>query len=155
MTTFSSLKRIKLFKSRLDQVLKWFPLTLVANDVRLLTKRVGSERTETDIVKQFAECAADINRFSRYRFGTLSIQIRFTLEIKFPYLHDRFAIIDDELWHFGATVGGLHNLVNAASRGWDVDDHDAVRFFDNAWDGEEDISQEHGNRSRGRRGSRA
>ena len=34
----------------------------------------------------------------------------------FPYVHDRFAIIDSELLHFGSTVGGLHPDVSAATR---------------------------------------
>jgi hypothetical protein len=56
-------------------------------------------------------------------------------------MHDRFSIIDNELWHFGATVGGLHHLVNAATRGWNAEAHDAVRFFNDAWDGDEDAQR--------------
>ena len=87
-----------------------------------------------------------INSSNRYRSGRLVVEVRFTLGTKFPYVHDRFAIIDDELWHFGATVGGLHQDVNAATRGWDVDDNDALRFFEVAWEGE---------RNNGHRGTRA
>lgn len=68
----------------------------------------------------------------------MRIEIRFTLNTEFPYIHDRFAIIDNELWHFGATVGGLHNKVNAATRGWDADFHDAIRFFEIVWKGDND-----------------
>ena len=35
-------------------------------------------------------------------------------------VHDRFAVVDEQLWHFGSTVGGLHLSVNAASHGWDA-----------------------------------
>jgi hypothetical protein len=52
---------------------------------------------------------------------------------KYPYLHDRFAIVDQELWHFGATVGGGHPSLNAASRGWDADKTGAIAFFKNVW----------------------
>ena len=48
-------------------------------------------------------------------------------------VHDRFAIVDDELWHFGATVGGAHRSVNAFSRGWDASTTRAAEFFDEAW----------------------
>jgi hypothetical protein len=51
----------------------------------------------------------------------------------YPYLHDRFALIDGELWHFGATVGGLHHSLNALSRGWDDTQHKFKDFFDNVW----------------------
>jgi hypothetical protein len=51
----------------------------------------------------------------------------------FPHLHDRFAIVDDELWHFGATVGGGHPNLNAASRGWSVASTRALDFFEEVW----------------------
>ncbi|MDN7478493.1 hypothetical protein QZM19_22225 [Burkholderia multivorans] len=50
----------------------------------------------------------------------------------FP-LHDRFAIVDDELWHFGATVGGAHRSVNAFSRGWDAEETHAIEYFMDLW----------------------
>ncbi len=52
---------------------------------------------------------------------------------KYPYLHDRFAIVDHELWHFGATVGGGHPSLNAATRGWDADQTKAITFFRDVW----------------------
>lgn len=138
-------------QSRIDQILNWLPDTLVAYDVRLLTKEIGAQAFMADIVRQFEARAAEINKASGYRSQNVVIQVRFTLERTFPYVHDRFAIVDNELWHFGATVGGLHNLVNAATRGWDVDRHDAVRFFDAAWDGDRDAGQDRRRASRGRR----
>ncbi len=33
-------------------------------------------------------------------------------------IHDRYAILDDELFHFGSTVGGFVNHFTAYSRGW-------------------------------------
>jgi hypothetical protein len=47
--------------------------------------------------------------------------------------HDRFAIIDDELWHWGANVGGTHHEVNAYSRGWPVHETGAVAYFERLW----------------------
>ena len=34
------------------------------------------------------------------------------------YIHDRFAWIDGEIWHFGAAVGGMHAGYHAVSSGW-------------------------------------
>lgn len=48
-------------------------------------------------------------------------------------LHDRFAIVDEELWHFGATVGGSHRSVTAFSRGWDAIATGAIQFFQDMW----------------------
>lgn len=48
-------------------------------------------------------------------------------------LHDRFAIVDDELWHFGATCGGAHPTLTAHSRGWDVAATAAEAYFADLW----------------------
>lgn len=42
-------------------------------------------------------------------------------------IHDRFVLLDDEIWHFGGTVGGVNLHLTAYSRGWT--DH-AGRFKD-------------------------
>jgi len=133
-------------QSRYEQMLEWLPYGLVANEIRILTNAHEDKTQQRTIQNQFNEHVADINRRMTRRAGMATIEIRFTLGSTFPYVHDRFAIIDNELWHFGATVGGLHNLVNAATRGWDAEAHDAVRFFYQAWDGDNDI------RRGGRRG---
>ncbi len=44
--------------------------------------------------------------------------------------HDRFAIIDDELWHWGANVGGTHREINAFSRGWPAHESGASDYFE-------------------------
>jgi hypothetical protein len=128
-------------QSRFEQILFWLPDGLVANDIRFLTNMHEGRAEQDAIQKQFNEHVAGINRRTPRRAGSMKIEIRFSLGSKFPYVHDRFAIIDSELWHFGATVGGLHSLVNAATRGWDAEAHDAVRFFDEAWDGDSDAQR--------------
>ena len=35
-------------------------------------------------------------------------------------IHDRYAILDSELFHFGSTVGGFEKHFTAYSRGWEV-----------------------------------
>ena len=125
-------------QSRYDQILFWLPDGLVANDIRFLTNAHEDQAEQDAIQKLFKEHVAALNQRAPRRAGAAKIEIRFSLGSKFPYVHDRFAIIDNELWHFGATVGGLHSLVNAATRGWDAEAHEAVRFFNNAWDGDGD-----------------
>ncbi len=136
-------------QNRIDQVLMWFSGDSLASDIRLLTSSIGDADAENDIVQQFNDRARKINSWNRYP-NSLQIHIKFTLQKEFPYVHDRFSIIDDELWHFGATVGGLHDQVNAATRGWDVNDHDALEFFNMAWAGDSDLTHSHD--YRGRRG---
>lgn len=128
-------------QSRYDQILFWLPDILVANDIRVLTNSHEDPAEQDAIQKLFNEHVATINQHNPRRAGAARIEIRFSLGRRFPYVHDRFAIIDDELWHFGATVGGLHSLVNAATRGWNAETHDAVRFFKDAWDGDDDVQR--------------
>ena len=52
---------------------------------------------------------------------------------RFPYLHDRFAIVDGGLWHFGSTVGGGSRELTAASGPWPVSETRAKKFFDECW----------------------
>jgi len=124
-------------QERWDQILFWLPDNLVANDIRFLTDERWDQVVRDTIQAQFNERAENISRSTR----AAKIEIRFSLNKNFPYVHDRFAIIDNELWHFGATVGGLHSQVNAASRGWDATSHDAIRFFDVAWKGDDDTQR--------------
>lgn len=34
------------------------------------------------------------------------------------YVHDRFALVDNCIWHFGAAVGGMHDKIHAYSGPW-------------------------------------
>ena len=128
-------------QSRYEQILCWLPDGLVANDIRFLTN-AHEDRAEQDAIQRlFNDRVVTINQRAQRQFGSAKIEIRFSLGRKFPYVHDRFAIIDDELWHFGATVGGLHSLVNAATRGWNAEAHAAIRFFNEAWNGDGDAQR--------------
>ncbi|OJX78716.1 MAG: hypothetical protein BGO92_00040 [Magnetospirillum sp. 64-120] len=49
------------------------------------------------------------------------------------FLHDRFAVTDNELWHFGGTVGGLEKKMTAVSRGWNAEARNFITFFDHTW----------------------
>ncbi len=48
-------------------------------------------------------------------------------------IHDRFAIIDNLLWHFGSDVGGRDTALNAVSLGWDANTTNAGSFFLELW----------------------
>lgn len=50
-------------------------------------------------------------------------------------VHDRFAVIDYDLWHFGSTVGGAHPKLSATSHGWSNHVPPFVRLFDELWKG--------------------
>lgn len=98
-----------------------------ASDIRLLT-------SNRDTRARFKE------RFTRYRnlnrHHPDRIEVRWTTELdklKFPFLHDRFAIVDGALWHFGSTVGGSHRRLTAASGPWSTAATRAVEFFEECW----------------------
>ena len=113
---------------RIKKVVNWF-LTSQIQTIRILT---GRHDDQAEIEKEFEGLEAFVTD-DRAKIDTpLKVEISFALK-DFDYIHDRFAIIDDELWHFGATVGGFHRDVNAASRGWSAETHKAVQFFDTAW----------------------
>lgn len=50
-------------------------------------------------------------------------------------IHDRFAIIDIDLWHFGHTVGGWRPEISAASHGWHQHVAPFEKIYKEAWDG--------------------
>lgn len=113
---------------RIQKVVNWF-LTNHIQTIRILT---GHHDDQAKIEKEFEELEEFVTN-ERAKVDTpLKVDLSFSLK-DFDYVHDRFAIIDDELWHFGATVGGFHRSINAASRGWSADTHKAVQFFDTAW----------------------
>ena len=116
---------------RVDKILTWLPLSLAASDIRLLTKR-HQEVCEDDLKKFQQRARAISNRVAR-REKECRIEIRMHLTRECDFIHDRFAIVDDELWHFGGTAGGFHAAVSAASRGWRAADHGAIEFFEEIW----------------------
>jgi hypothetical protein len=118
-------------RKRIDRMLAWMPLTIEASDIRILTK-THKEITESELAP-LRQREADINRQSSHRDRECSIQVRDHLSTTFNYTHDRFAIVDDELWHFGGTVGGFLTSVSATSRGWSAAEHGAIQFFELAW----------------------
>lgn len=116
---------------RVDRILTWLPLSLAASDIRLLTKR-HQEVGEYEL-KKFQKRAWAISNHVARREKECRIEIRMHLTRECDFIHDRFAIVDDELWHFGGTAGGFHAAVSAASRGRRAADHGAIEFFEKIW----------------------
>lgn len=113
---------------RIKKVVDWF-FTEDIQTVKILT---GYHASQKEIEEAFEELRQTVTE-DRAKLGTpMTIALSFALK-DIDWIHDRFAIIDNELWHFGATVGGFHRDVNAASRGWNAEAHDAVQFFDLVW----------------------
>ncbi len=99
-----------------------------AQEVRLLTGKLNDRRSFTELL-QLARQAAGFDRGSEAVFWCDTLNKR-----GYPFPHDRFAIADDALWHFGHTVGGAGRRMVAASGAWDAPATDTPRFFRSAWD---------------------
>ena len=98
-----------------------------AGEVRFLT---GQSADDTTPWRQDFERRINADRIDR---RDVVVQWRKLTRTSFPFLHDRFAIVDDALWHFGATVGGGHPRLNAASGPWSAADTRAIEFFAECW----------------------
>ena len=99
-----------------------------AQDIRLLT---GGRKREREEWRQTLELFRNQDRT-----GSRRTQIRWSTRLdkdSFPYLHDRFAVVDGALWHFGSTVGGGHRGLTAASGPWPEDDTRGKDFFEECW----------------------
>ena len=101
-----------------------------ASDVRLLTGRgdIEKEVREPKRKELTQYCNLYRNR------PQMEVLWRAVLDKHlFPFLHDRFAIVDGGLWHFGSTVGGGHPGLTAASGPWSATRTQAKKFFDECW----------------------
>ena len=54
----------------------------------------------------------------RNKYADILVQILPNRDTAY-YIHDRFAIMDDEIWHFGSSIGGAEAHVNAFSGPWE------------------------------------
>ena len=103
-----------------------------AKDIRLLT---GAGDMDKDEREKYRKRLEDYRNGGKA--GSNRTQVRWSTRLnkhKFPFLHDRFAIIDGALWHFGSTVGGGYSGVTAASGPWSECDTQGKRFFDECWE---------------------
>ena len=102
-----------------------------ASDVRLLTSRSDIDDHDRE---RWRKTLVHYLNLNRSRSG--GVEVRWSTKLdrrSFPFLHDRFAIVDDGPWHFGSTVGGGHPGLTAASGPWSASDTRAVEFFEECW----------------------
>jgi hypothetical protein len=100
-----------------------------ADDIRL----IGNSRLQGAVLQAVKSIEND--RLGRRQFRPHQIECRCFGSKRDGVLspHDRFAIIDEELWHWGASVGGTHHQVNAYSRGWPAAEKRANAYFERLW----------------------
>lgn len=100
-------------------------------DVRLLTGRGSLADADREELENVLTQSCNKERHDRRQ---VAVRWRATLRTdRFPFLHDRFAIIDEGLWHFGATVGGGYPRLTAVSGPWSATATRAVPFFEECW----------------------
>lgn len=106
----------------------------VAQDIRLLTSNKDGHQEQIGYLRELQD-----TRRAPPRNEAFTIEVRFVRggrsSARLP--HDRFALIDDELWHWGANVGGTHHEINAFSRGWSAHDTLAPEYFERLWNAAE------------------
>ena len=105
-----------------------------ASDVRLLTGSVDDLETKRINLEGRINLSRNDQRVNVRWYTTLGRDA-------YPFLHDRFAVVDDALWHFGATVGGGHPNLNAASGPWPAEETRSVDFFEECWKESEALQQ--------------
>jgi hypothetical protein len=97
-------------------------------DLRIVTaSKMGAEE-HAKWLKDLEPDLQNSNRDTPPRIKILLNLNKATRDV--PNIHDRFAVIDDVLWHCGATVGGLHDAINAMTFGWSAHTTHAIDFFD-------------------------
>lgn len=111
------------------ELLKIALASSMVNEIRILT----SKSRKADITTARQALLGIRNKTIHGRNPAKLIEIRGHLKKKKPDIHDRFAIVDDELWHFGGTVGGVNSAINAASGPWSARQTRAIEFFEEIW----------------------
>ena len=100
-------------------------------DVRLLTGRGSLADADREELENMLTQSCNEERHDN---RPVAVRWRATLSTHgYPFLHDRFAIIDEALWHFGATVGGGYSGLTAVSGPWSATATRAIDFFEECW----------------------
>ena len=103
----------------------------LATDIKILRILIKKDQEYRDVANVFEDLRIILEELGCRG----NLQLKQCLDnTKFPYVHDRFAILDGELWHCGTTVGGLHHSLSALSRGWDDRQHEFKELFDKTWE---------------------
>lgn len=91
-------------------------------DLRIITSQDEARNLFSDITKLgLFDPEAKIGCKSYKKYG------------EFDLFHDRFAVTDGELWHFGGTVGGIQPDLTAVSRGWSAVSQKFIDLFNQVW----------------------
>lgn len=107
---------------------------LVLSQVRKVRLLTGRGRLADADRKELESALTESCNEERHDNRRVAVRWRATLSTdSFPFLHDRFAIIDGALWHFGATVGGGHSGLTVVSGPWSATATRAIPFFKECW----------------------
>jgi hypothetical protein len=98
-----------------------------ATDIRIVTASKEGAAERANWLKDLEKELQDTKRGTPPRIQIFLNLNKATREV--PNIHDRFAVIDDVLWHCGATIGGLHDSINAMTFGWSAHTTHAIEFF--------------------------
>ncbi len=98
---------------------------------RMLSSKNTEHRMEISIycrsnLKKLMEYDTKLRKIKSCIYANCDIRICALMDKEI--IHDRFAIMDGEIWHCGAAIGGMHKALNAVSRGW-RDDGDKLKHF--------------------------
>jgi len=100
-------------------------------DIRILTSNDDHLNEFWKFVQGALGDSADSPEYKKFKER---VKVSAELRRNAPAIHDRFAILDDTLWHFGAKVAGLHPALSANSGAWNAEVHGALGFFEKLWD---------------------
>lgn len=118
-----------LINKKINEILAWFDEETSASSIRFMTRKTDGLEALKEKCEEHMQL---INTSKVGKKGRVSINLKYLPEA-FEIIHDRFAIVDNELWHFGAAVAGLNAGLNASSRGWSAKTSKAIIFFDEIW----------------------
>lgn len=96
--------------------------------VRFYLRSKTNENEINELVKYYNDLIRDDKRSHQ---GT-KIECGFFNNLDF--IHDRFAIIDNNFWHFGSDVGASNQSLHATSYGWNSDKLQITNFFEELWE---------------------
>jgi hypothetical protein len=103
-------------------------------DVRVMCEDLKHEHQPVlKELRRLAECVWNVGRVKGVPHPPAPTRIQLVDRLvrkAFPFAHDRFAIVDDDLWHFGAASCGSGNTLSAATGPWSAIETEAVEFFE-------------------------
>lgn len=110
-------------RSKLDSMIDMLHQRMFyIDDIRIFFKKDEHKTDIDEVLKVFnADLLPKVHKEIQYKF------------FDYRFIHDRFAIIDDVLWHFGSDVGSTNKSIHATSYGWDANYLKAIKFFEDFW----------------------